>query len=65
MRMSTDHQRYSTENQIAAIAEYAAAHGLSVARTYADEGRSGLSIRRRAGLQVAGRFARAAPPVLP
>jgi hypothetical protein len=47
VRMSADHQRYSTENQTAAIAEYAAAHSLQIAHTYADEARSGLTIRRR------------------
>ncbi|MCW2219496.1 DNA invertase Pin-like site-specific DNA recombinase [Bradyrhizobium japonicum] len=50
VRMSTDHQRYSTENQAAAIAVYAAQHDLMIVRTYKDEGRSGLSIDRRAGL---------------
>ncbi|MET4493460.1 recombinase family protein [Bradyrhizobium sp. LA7.1] len=50
VRMSTDHQRYSTENQAAAIAVYAAQHGLLIVRTYEDEGRSGLSIHRRDGL---------------
>lgn len=50
VRMSTDHQRYSTQNQAAAIAVYAAQHGLVIVRTYADEGRSGLRIQRREGL---------------
>ncbi|KJC43931.1 hypothetical protein UB31_22320 [Bradyrhizobium sp. LTSP849] len=48
--MSTDHQRYSTQNQAAAIAVYAAQHDLVIVRTYADEGRSGLRIDRREGL---------------
>jgi len=42
VRMSTDHQRYSTQNQAAAIAVYAAQHEPVIVRTYADEGRSGL-----------------------
>jgi DNA invertase Pin-like site-specific DNA recombinase len=50
VRMSTAHQRYSTENQAATIAVYAAQHELMIVRTYADEGRSGLRIRRREGL---------------
>ena len=52
VRMSTDHQRYSTENQSDAIRHYAAARGIEVVRTYADHGRSGLSISGRAGLQM-------------
>ncbi|MEY9182363.1 recombinase family protein [Bradyrhizobium sp. USDA 313] len=50
VRMSTDHQRYSTQNQAAAIAVYAAQHDLVIVRTYADEGRSGLRIQQREGL---------------
>jgi len=50
VRMSTEHQRYSTQNQAAAIAVYAAQHGLTITRTYADEGRSGLRISHREGL---------------
>ncbi|TFV67424.1 recombinase family protein [Bradyrhizobium frederickii] len=50
VRMSTDHQRYSTQMQAAAIAVYAAQHELVIVRTYADEGRSGLQIKRREGL---------------
>ncbi|WP_262048676.1 recombinase family protein [Bradyrhizobium sp. Bra78] len=50
VRMSTDHQRFSTQNQAAAIAVYAAQHDLTIVRTYADEGRSGLCIARRDGL---------------
>ncbi|WP_061026382.1 recombinase family protein [Bradyrhizobium sp. CCH5-F6] len=50
VRMSTDHQHYSTQNQAAAIAVYAAQRDLMIVRTYADEGRSGLRIDRREGL---------------
>jgi len=50
VRMSTEHQRYSTENQAAAIAVYAAQHQLTIVRTYKDEGRSGLRIQQRDGL---------------
>lgn len=36
VRMSTDHQKYSTENQAEAIRHYAAAHGIEIVRTYVD-----------------------------
>jgi DNA invertase Pin-like site-specific DNA recombinase len=51
VRMSTDHQRYSIENQIDALSAYARANDLEIVKTYADAGRSGLTIRGRAGLQ--------------
>jgi DNA invertase Pin-like site-specific DNA recombinase len=51
VRMSTDHQKYSTANQAAAIRLYAAEHGMDVVRTYEDDGKSGLEIGRRYGLQ--------------
>src|SRR6266850_6586843 len=44
VRMSTDYQRYSIENQAATIASYAAQHNLTIVRTYSDKGRSGLRI---------------------
>src|ERR1700732_4172243 len=50
VRMSTDYQRYSIQNQAAAIAAYAQQKNLTIVRTYADEGRSGLRIKGRAGL---------------
>jgi DNA invertase Pin-like site-specific DNA recombinase len=49
--MSTDMQKYSIDNQEAIIALYAARHGLDIVRTYADEGKSGLILRGRAGLR--------------
>ena len=49
--MSTDHQKYSTENQADAIRHYAASRGIEIVRTYADDGKSGLSIDGRASLQ--------------
>jgi DNA invertase Pin-like site-specific DNA recombinase len=52
LRMSTEQQVYSLARQGAAIAEYAAARGYAVVRTYADEGLSGLQIRKRKGLQA-------------
>src|SRR5436853_859079 len=37
--MSTEHQKYSTENQAEIIRQYAAQRGIEVVRTYADEGK--------------------------
>lgn len=51
VRMSTDHQRYSTENQRETIGKYAAKRGMVIAKTYADEGKSGLSLGGRNALQ--------------
>ena len=51
VRMSTEHQKYSTENQADTIRQFAARRGYRIIRTYADEGRSGLNIGGRAGLQ--------------
>ncbi|SFB02413.1 Site-specific DNA recombinase [Collimonas sp. OK607] len=51
VRMSTEHQQYSTENQSDKIREYAAARGIEIVRTYADAGKSGLRIDGRASLQ--------------
>jgi DNA invertase Pin-like site-specific DNA recombinase len=49
--MSTDHQKYSTENRKDAIAAYARSHDLTIVRTYADEGRSGLRLEGRDALK--------------
>ena len=51
IRMSTEHQRYSPENQMAAMVEYANKHNYEIVRKYADEGKSGLNIAGRASLQ--------------
>jgi len=51
VRMSTEHQKYSTENQAEEIARYAERHGFEIVRTYADEGKSGLNLEGRASLQ--------------
>src|SRR6266576_6442697 len=50
VRMSTDYQQYSIENQAVVIATYAELHELSIVRTYRDEGESGLKIKNRLGL---------------
>ncbi len=51
VRMSTEHQKYSTENQGTAIRQYAAKRNFEIVRTYADEGKSGLKIEGRHGLR--------------
>lgn len=51
VRMSTEHQQYSTENQADKIREYAARRNIEIVRTYADEGKSGLNIGGRLSLQ--------------
>lgn len=51
VRMSTEHQKYSTENQADIIAAYAARRGFEVVRTYADAGKSGLRLDGRVALQ--------------
>jgi DNA invertase Pin-like site-specific DNA recombinase len=50
VRMSTDLQQYSIENQKIAIKDYAARHGFLVTCTYEDAGRSGVVLKRRPGL---------------
>jgi DNA invertase Pin-like site-specific DNA recombinase len=51
VRMSTEHQQYSTENQADVIREYAAKHGIEIVRTFEDSGKSGLRIQGRDALQ--------------
>src|SRR5260370_15515405 len=51
VRMSTDHQKYSTENQAEAMQQYAARRDIDIVRTYADEGKSGLSLDGRDALK--------------
>lgn len=51
VRMSTDHQQYSTQNQADKIREYAQHRHIEIVKTYADEGRSGLRIDGRQALQ--------------
>jgi DNA invertase Pin-like site-specific DNA recombinase len=51
VRMSTEHQQYSTENQADKIREYAAKRNIEIVRTYADEGKSGLRMDGRKALQ--------------
>src|SRR5271170_6963701 len=51
LRMSTEHQQYSLENQSTAILNYAESHGFRVVRTYSDAAKRGLVLRHRKGLQ--------------
>lgn len=50
VRMSTEFQCYSTQNQMHAIAAYAGTHGMVIVRSFSDEGKSGLRTDRRPGL---------------
>ncbi len=49
--MSTEHQQYSTENQSSVIRQNAAQRGMTIVRTYADAGKSGLRIDGRDALK--------------
>lgn len=51
VRMSTEHQQYSTENQLDRIKEYAARRGMEIVRVFEDAGKSGLNVRGRESLQ--------------
>jgi len=51
VRMSTEHQKYSTENQAEAISLYAEQRGFQIVRTYEDAGKSGLTLGGRESLQ--------------
>lgn len=51
LRMSSENQRYSTENQQNAITEYAHEHGYQVVASYIDAGKSGLSLKGRDALR--------------
>jgi DNA invertase Pin-like site-specific DNA recombinase len=49
--MSTEHQQYSIDNQSDTISAYAKSHNMEIVRTYADAGKSGLTIENRPGLR--------------
>ena len=51
IRMSTEHQQFSTQNQADIVREYAEKRGYEIVCTYADEGKSGLRIEGRESLQ--------------
>jgi len=50
VRMSTEHQQCSPENQVEVIRQYAASHSMEIVKVYSDHGRSGLNIAGREGL---------------
>ncbi len=51
LRMSTDHQQYSLNNQADTISRYATERGFLVVKTYSDAAKSGLRLKNRAGLK--------------
>jgi DNA invertase Pin-like site-specific DNA recombinase len=51
LRMSTEHQQYSIENQARCIEQYARSHGFSITCTYRDSAKSGLWLKGRPGLR--------------
>jgi DNA invertase Pin-like site-specific DNA recombinase len=51
VRKSTNLQKYSIENQSAANHAFAALHDMEIIHTYVDEGKSGLTFRRREGIK--------------
>jgi DNA invertase Pin-like site-specific DNA recombinase len=51
VRMSTEHQQYSTTNQQDVIQDYADHRGFEIIRTFADDGKSGLVIAGRDALR--------------
>jgi DNA invertase Pin-like site-specific DNA recombinase len=50
VRMSTEHQQYSTSNQMDVIREYAKRRGMQITKDYSDAGKSGLNIEGREAL---------------
>jgi DNA invertase Pin-like site-specific DNA recombinase len=50
VRMSTEHQQYSTSNQMDTIREYATRRNMEIVTIYSDEGKSGLNIQGRGEL---------------
>lgn len=51
VRMSTEHQQYSTDNQLETITAYALTKGLEIVDVFTDAGKSGLRLEGRDGLQ--------------
>jgi len=51
LRMSTDHQQYSLDNQADAISRYAQDRDFFVVKTYCDVAKSGLRLKNRLGLR--------------
>jgi DNA invertase Pin-like site-specific DNA recombinase len=51
LRMSTEHQQYSLENQSIAVRRYSEAQGFEIVQTYSDAAKSGLVLAKRPGLR--------------
>ena len=51
VRMSTDHQKYSIDNQEKSIRDYADRHNITIISVYTDRGKSGLGVEGRDALQ--------------
>lgn len=47
LRMSTEHQKYSIDNQKKYIQQYAVIHNMEILYIYDDEGKSGISVSGR------------------
>jgi len=62
LRMSTEHQQYSFQNQTAVTHKYAEDRGFDIVCTYSDAAKSGLVLRRRPGLQQLLRDVVGTPP---
>ncbi|TGP40580.1 recombinase family protein [bacterium M00.F.Ca.ET.228.01.1.1] len=62
VRMSTDYQEYSTENQKLTIAEFAQRQGITIIATYEDAGKSGVTLKGRPALRRLLHDVQAQPP---
>ena len=51
VRMSTDHQKYSVDNQETTILTYAVVNSCIIVRRYVDPGKSGLGLEGRNALR--------------
>ena len=51
IRMSTEYQQYSVDNQLDAIEKYAGQHNLTITKKFVDSARSGLTLNGRPGLR--------------
>jgi DNA invertase Pin-like site-specific DNA recombinase len=51
LRMSTEDQKYSLDNQASAIQKYADLNSFEIVQTYSDTAKSGVVLRNRAALQ--------------
>ena len=65
VRMSTEHQQYSTENQADKIREYAARRGIEIVRTYRRRGQERPAHRRAGRAEAADRGRRGRAGRLP